>query len=176
MTPALLLDTHEAINELAEAGMPEAQAAILVRQQVKLLEGGLAAKSDVEDVRIDLEAEFKAFKASIDSVKADVETLRRETTGKIDVAVETLRRETAEKIDAAVETLRRETAEKIDAAVETLRRETAEKIDAAVETLRQETAAAINAAKLELVRWLIGAMIAGGIGIAGVVIAAIKIV
>ena len=121
MTPALLLDTHEAINELAEAGMPEAQAAILVRQQVKLLEGGLAAKSDVE-------------------------------------------------------TLRRETTEKIDAAVETLRRETAEKIDAAVETLRQETAAAINAAKLELVRWLIGAMIAGGIGIAGVVIAAIKIV
>ena len=131
MTLALLLDTHEAINELAKAGMPESQAAVLMRQQVKLLEGGLAAKSDVEDVRIDLEAEFKAVKADLDAVKVDVETLRRET---------------------------------------------AEKIDAAVETLRQETAAAINAAKLELVRWLIGAMIAGGIGIAGVVIAAIKIV
>ena len=116
MTPALLLDTHEAINELAKAGMPGSQAAVPVRQQVKLLEGGLAARSDVEDGRIDLEAEFKAVKADLDAVKVDVETPR------------------------------------------------------------QETAAAINAAKLELVRWLIGAMIAGGIGIAGVVIAAIKIV
>ncbi len=164
MTPALLLDTHEAINELAKAGMPESQAAVLVRQQVKLLEGGLAAKSDIEDVRIDLEAELKAFKADVEAefkaVGAELKTVKADLDA----------------VKTDVETLRRETAEKIDAAVETLRRETAERIDAAVETLRQETAAAINAAKLELVRWLIGAMIAGGIGIAGVVVAAIKIV
>ena len=171
MTPALLLDTHEAINELAEAGMPEAQAAVLVRQQVKLLEGGLAGKSDIEDVRIDFEAEFRAFEAEFKAFKADVEAEFKTVKANIDAV-----KADVDAVKAGVETLRRETTEKIDAAVETLRRETAEKIDAAVETLRQETAAAINAAKLELVRWLIGAMIAGGIGIAGVVIAAIKIV
>ena len=69
---ALIIDTHEDIQELVKSGMPEPQAETVVRQRVRLLEGNLATKADIA------------------ATNANIETLRQETSARI----ETLRQET----------------------------------------------------------------------------------
>ena len=92
------------------------------------------------------------------ATKADIETLRQETKA----GIETLRQETK----ADIETLRQRT--KADLA----------KVEAAVEALRQETKAdlakveaRIEAVKADLLKWMLGAMIAQG----GLVVALVKL-
>lgn len=78
-SPTLILDTHAAVHELVNAGMPERQAETVVRQQARLLEQNLATKADSE-----------ATKASIEALrqetKADIEALRQETKALIETA------------------------------------------------------------------------------------------
>ena len=76
---ALIIDTHEDIQELVKSGMPEPQAETVVRQRVRLLEGNLATKTDIA-----------AINAEIAATNANVEKLRQETNARI----ETLRQET----------------------------------------------------------------------------------
>ncbi len=68
-----------------------------------------------------------------------------------------------EALRADVETLKQETK----ADIETLRQET----KADIETLRQETKAGIEVAKSDLMKWMIGALIAQG----GLIVALIKL-
>ena len=81
------------------------------------------------------------------ATKADVEVARA------DIA----------RVEAGVETLRQETK----AGIETLRQET----KADIEALRQETKAAIEAVKVDLLKWLFGALIAQG----GLIVALVKL-
>ena len=96
------------------------------------------------------------------ATKADIETLRQGTKADI----EALRQGTK----ADIEALRQETK----AGIETLRQET----KAGIETLRQETKAdlakveaRIEAVKADLLKWMLGAMIAQG----GLVVALVKL-
>ena len=51
---ALLFDTHAFVKELTEAGMPEAQAEVLARSQVTLIDEKLATKRDLKELELRL--------------------------------------------------------------------------------------------------------------------------
>ncbi len=85
-----------------------------------------------------------ATKADVEGARADIEALRQETK-------------------AGIEALRQETK----AGIEALRQET----KAGIEALRQETKAAIEVSKSDLMKWMIGALIAQG----GLVVALVKL-
>ena len=53
-SPGLILDTHADIQELVEAGMPQAQAETIVRQHARLLELNLATKADIAELKVSL--------------------------------------------------------------------------------------------------------------------------
>ena len=148
MTEAIAFDSHRFVKRLTESGFSEKQAETLAEEHVALLNANLATKADIETLR--------------QGTKADIETLRQGTKADI----ETLRQETK----AGIETLRQETK----AGIETLRQET----KAGIETLRQETKAdiarveaRIEAVKADLLKWMLGAMIAQG----GLVVALVKL-
>ena len=74
---------------------------------------------------------------------------------------------------ADVEVARADIA-RVEAGIETLRQETKAaiaKVEAGVEALRQETKAAIEAVKVDLLKWLFGALIAQG----GLIVALVKL-
>ena len=74
---------------------------------------------------------------------------------------------------ADVEVARADIA-RVEAGIETLRQETKAaiaKVEAGVEALRQETRAAIEAVKVDLLKWLFGALIAQG----GLIVALVKL-
>ena len=64
MTP-LILDTHAAVHELVNAGMPERQAETVVRQQARLLEQNLATKADIEALRQETKTGIEAAKVDL---------------------------------------------------------------------------------------------------------------
>ncbi len=92
-----------------------------------------------------------ATKADIARIEAGVDALRQETKAGMDA----LRQETKAGMDA----LRQET--KADIA----------RVEAGIDVLRQETRAAIEAVKVDLLKWLFGALIAQG----GLIVALVKL-
>lgn len=50
----LVFDTHAFVKELTDAGMPEAQAEVLVRRQARLTDGQLATKRDLKELELRL--------------------------------------------------------------------------------------------------------------------------
>ena len=97
-------DTHRFVRNLVASGFTEKQAEALADEQINLLNSNLATKADIE------------------SVKADIETLRLST-------------------EASLEALRVST-----------RSET--------ESSRLSTEAQIQVAKFDMLKWMIGAMVA----------------
>ena len=88
-----------------------------------------------------------ATKTDIAEIKADI--------ARIEAGMDALRQETR----AGIESLRQETKAEIA------------KVEAGVEALRQETKAAVEAVKVDLLKWLFGALIAQG----GLVVALVKL-
>lgn len=82
-SPTLILDTHAAVHELVNAGMPERQAETVVRQQARLLEQNLATKTDIETLRQETKADIEATKASIEALRQETKTLIE--TAKVDL-------------------------------------------------------------------------------------------
>ena len=80
---ALIIDTYEDIQELVKAGMPETQAETVVRQRVRLLEGNLATKTDIEKLGQETKAEIAATNANIEKLRLETEKLI--ALGKIDI-------------------------------------------------------------------------------------------
>ena len=102
---------------------------------------------DLLNANLATKADVEVARADIAKVEAGVEALRQET--KADIA----------KVEAGVEALRQETKAAIA------------KVEAGVEALRQETKAAIEAVKVDLLKWLFGALIAQG----GLIVALVKL-
>ena len=50
----LVFDTHAFVKELTDAGMPEAQAEVLVRRQARLTDEQLATKRDLKELELRL--------------------------------------------------------------------------------------------------------------------------
>ena len=72
-SPGLILDTHADIQELVEAGMPQAQAETVVRQHARLLELNLATKTDIAELRAELKTEITELNSTL---KTDVAELK----------------------------------------------------------------------------------------------------
>ncbi len=54
MSDAIAFDTHKFVKHLTEKGFTEEQAEALAVEQVNLLNGNLATKTDIEALRADL--------------------------------------------------------------------------------------------------------------------------
>ena len=160
MTEPIAFDTHRFVKRLTGSGFTEQQAETLADEHVALLSANLATKADVARIeeriaRIEagMEALRQETKADIARVEAGMDALRQET--KADIA----------RVEAGMEALRQET--KADIA----------RVEAGLETLRQETkaeiarvAASVETVKVDLLKWMFGALIAQG----GLIVALVK--
>ena len=169
MSEAIAFDTHRFVKHLTENGFTEQQAEVLADEQVHLLNTNLATQADVAaiqreivGVKRDIEVLRQETKTSIAGVKRDIEVLRQETKTSIAGVqrdIEALRQETK----ADIEALRLGTK----ADMEALRLGT----KADIEALRLGTKADMAEVKSDLLKWMMGALIAQG----GVVVALLKL-
>ena len=83
----IVFDTHEAVQELTTAGVPERQAEAHVRLQARLIEQHFATKSDIDTLRQETRTEFAKLRAEIADLRAelkgDIADLRAELKGDI---------------------------------------------------------------------------------------------
>ena len=89
-SPVLAFDTHAAVVELTEAGMPERQAESVVRLQSRLIEQHFATRADIEQVnstieslRLATEAQFESSRQATD---ARFEAERRATDAQFEAS------------------------------------------------------------------------------------------
>ncbi len=122
MKEAIAFDTHRFVKHLIDGGFTERQAEALADEQIAMLNTNLATRTDIQQIRADMDAMRLA-------TKADMEVLRQET--KTEIA----------------------------------------QVQASVEALRLATKADIASVKADLLKWMIGALIAQG----GLVVALIKL-
>ncbi len=88
MSEALAFDTHRFVKHLTESGFTEKQAEALAAQQVKLLDGNLATRTDITGIQRDIEALRQETRTSIEALRqetrANIEALRQETRANIE--------------------------------------------------------------------------------------------
>ncbi len=65
-------DTHTVIKQLIDAGMPEAQAEIIIVTQARLIDDRLATKQDLELVQHAIETRQLATEKEIESLRAEM--------------------------------------------------------------------------------------------------------
>ena len=89
MSEAVAFDSHRFVKNLTGCGFTERQAEVLAAEQVRLLEGNLATKTDIamlgRATKTDIAMLGRATKTDIAMVKADIATLGRAT--KTDIAM-----------------------------------------------------------------------------------------
>ena len=158
----IVFDTHEAVQELTTAGVPERQAEAHVRLQARLIEQNFATKDDIESLRLATKADTDSLRqemrAEFAKVRTEMADLRAELKGEIADLRAELKGEIADlraKLKGEIADLRAELKGDI-ANVRTemadLRTSLTDKIDTSF-------------------RWLIGLQV----GIAGILLAAIKL-
>lgn len=69
MTNTITFDTHQFIKHLIEAGFTPHQAEALSEEQVKLIDNNLATKSDIAQLRADIE---KTIRVTIEETKSSL--------------------------------------------------------------------------------------------------------
>ena len=79
MTEAIAFDTHRFVKRLTECGFTERQAETLAEEHVALLNANLATKADVESVKADIETLRQETKVDIARVEARIETAKADT-------------------------------------------------------------------------------------------------
>ena len=82
--PVPAFDTHAAVVELMEAGMPKQQAESVVRLHVRPLEQNLATKADIGAVNSTIDSSQQTTKAEFEKVYSAIDSLRHAT--KADIA------------------------------------------------------------------------------------------
>ena len=65
MSEAIAFDTHRFVKRLTENGFTEEQAEALANEQVNLLNGNLATKTDIEALRQGTRADIANLKADL---------------------------------------------------------------------------------------------------------------
>ena len=143
MSEAIAFDTHRFVKHLTENGFTEQQAEVLADEQVHLLNANLATQADIAAIHQDT----AAIQRDIVEVRREIEVLRQETKADIDA----LRQGT----QANIATVRQE--------IEVLRQET----KANLAEIRRD----IAEVKADLIKWMVGALIAQG----GVIVALLKL-
>ena len=72
MNQAIAFDTHRFVKNLTAGGFTEKQAEILADEQVRLLSGNLATRTDIEMVKADLQTVTAELQVEIQAVKTDL--------------------------------------------------------------------------------------------------------
>ena len=155
MSEAIHFDTHKFVKRMTETGMSEATAEALADEQLRLIQGELATKTDLAALQAATKADIEALRLA---TKADIEGLRLSTQA--DIAE--LRAATQADIAA------------LHGDIDSLRLMT----QADIAELREATRADIAGVRLEiektkadLIRWMAGLLIAQG----GVIIAMLRV-
>ena len=65
MSEAIAFDTHRFVKNLTAGGFTETQAEVLADEQVRLLNGNLATKTDIRKVKAELQAEMQTLKSDL---------------------------------------------------------------------------------------------------------------
>ena len=189
MSEAIAFDTHRFIKHLTKNGFTEQQAEALANEQVNLLNGNLATKIDIALIH----KEIAAIHRDIAAIHKEIETLRLDTKAEIAVIhkdIEGIRKEIAaihkdiEGIRKEIEDGREDSQNQQKAteaafanqwkATEAALNNQWKATEAAFEIQRKTTEAAIEALKVELLKWMFGAMIAQGGMIVGLIVALIS--
>jgi len=72
MSEAIAFDTHRFVKRLTQTGFTEAQAEALADEQVILLNGNLATKHDLLELKGDLERQLAELKGGLERQLAEV--------------------------------------------------------------------------------------------------------
>ena len=73
MNDAIVFDSHRFVRNLTASGFTERQAEALANEQVQLLNGNLATKTDLASVQTNLEAKLTGVKTDLASVQTNLE-------------------------------------------------------------------------------------------------------
>ena len=76
MSEAIHFDTHKFVKRMTETGMSEATAEALADEQLRLIQGELATKTDLAALQAATKADIEALRLA---TKADIERLRLST-------------------------------------------------------------------------------------------------
>ena len=75
MNDVIAFDSHRFVKNLTACGFTEQQAEALADEQVRMLDGNLATKRDLEKVKAELQADLEKVKAEL---QADIEKFKAE--------------------------------------------------------------------------------------------------
>ena len=73
MNDAIVFDSHRFVRNLTASGFTERQAEALANEQVQLLNGNLATKTDLASVQTNLEAKLTGVKTDLASAQTNLE-------------------------------------------------------------------------------------------------------
>ena len=73
MNDAIVFDSHRFVRNLTASGFTERQAEALANEQVQLLNGNLATKTDLASFQTNLEANLTGVKTDLTSVQVNLE-------------------------------------------------------------------------------------------------------
>ena len=73
MNDAIVFDSHRFVRNLTASGFTERQAEALANEQVQLLNGNLATKTDLTSFQTNLEAKLTGVKTDLTSVQVNLE-------------------------------------------------------------------------------------------------------
>ncbi len=73
MNDAIVFDSHQFVRNLTASGFTERQAEALANEQVQLLNGNLATKTDLASIQTNLEAKLAGVKADLEVKIANVQ-------------------------------------------------------------------------------------------------------
>ena len=73
MNDAIVFDSHRFVRNLTASGFTERQAEALANEQVQLLNGNLATRTDLASVQTNLEAKLTGVKTDLASVQTNLE-------------------------------------------------------------------------------------------------------
>ena len=160
MSEAIAFDTHQFIKHLTNNGFTEQQAEALANEQVTLLNSNLATKTEIaaihkeiETLRLETKADIEKFRLE---TKADIAAIHKDTEDG---------REESHNQRKATEVAFDNQRKAMEAAFDNHWKAT----QAAFEIQRKNTEAALEAFKVELLKWMFGALIAQGGLIVGLI-------
>lgn len=99
MNEAIAFDSHRFVKKLTACGFTEKQAEGLADEQIRLLDGNLATKADLERVKGELQAEIQV---RTKQVKADLEVRIQKVNANLETRIESVKADLMKWMLAAV--------------------------------------------------------------------------
>ena len=99
MNEAIAFDSHRFVKKLTACGFTERQAEGLADEQIRLLDGNLATKADLERVKGELQAEIQVRTRQ---VKADLEVRIQKVNANLETRIESVKADLMKWMLAAV--------------------------------------------------------------------------